>query len=85
MSDYLKSPRVEDINENFDPVKWWSERQNKSPILCKIAKDYLAMMVTSVPSERTFSQGGLTVTKSRTQLHSQTVRELICLKSWIDL
>jgi hypothetical protein len=56
----LKSPRKEDTCDNFDPVKWWSEKQNKSPVLRKIAKDYLAIIVTSAPLERTFSHGGLT-------------------------
>ena len=62
---------------NFKKTPW--------EILSKIAKDYLSIMPTSVPSERTFSQSDLTVTKSRSSLHSETVRELVCLKSWNKL
>ena len=34
---YKAQKKIEENSEKFDPVKWWSERKNKSPILCKKA------------------------------------------------
>ena len=45
-------------------------------------QDYLAIMSTSVPCEQLFSLAGLTVTKSRNSLDNETVRAVLCLKSW---
>ncbi|CAG8451817.1 613_t:CDS:2 [Dentiscutata erythropus] len=47
-----------------------------------MAKDYLAIMSTSVPCEQLFSLARLTVTKSRNSLDNETVRAILCLKSW---
>ena len=60
LTAYLKSPRIQP-SEKFDSITWWCEHKKDFPILSKIAKDYLSIMPTSVPSERTFSQSGLTV------------------------
>jgi len=81
IQSYLSSPRVENT-ANFDVVLWWSRQQITYPILRKISKDYLSMMPTSVESERNFNIGGMTATSSRSSLNPETVRELMCLKSW---
>ena len=46
-----------------------------------MARDYVSLMPTSVPSEKTFSIGRLTVDDTRTKLHS---KKLLCLKSWLN-
>ena len=48
-----------------------------------MAEDFLAMQAASVYSKQAFSGRALTVTKLRNNLHPNTVRELICLKSWL--
>ena len=79
VTEYLKKPRVENCSD-FEPIKWWS----KSPLnfLKLVAKDYLSISPSSVPSEQTFSAGGLFVTKDRTSLDPKSVKNLICLNSW---
>ena len=37
----------------------------------------------SVSSKRSFSVGGQTISKDRCNLHTETARELMCVKSWI--
>ena len=69
-------------SRKFDLVQWWGENQTKYKILSKIARDFLSIMPTSAPSERAFSAGGLEVTKLRCSLHPESVRQLVCLKSW---
>lgn len=82
LSTYLKQPPIIYSNE-YDILQWWKENNKDLPIMAQIAKDFLSLMPTSVPSEKCFSIGTLTVDKNRTRLHSNTVQELLCLKSWI--
>ena len=55
--------------------------QTQYPTLARIARDYLAIQGSSVPSERSFSSGGLTDTKSRNPLSPETFEALQILKS----
>ncbi|KIJ06510.1 hypothetical protein PAXINDRAFT_91882, partial [Paxillus involutus ATCC 200175] len=50
------------------------------PILSHMARDYLAIQGSTTPSERSFSQGGLTVTLLCNSLHPDTVEALQLLK-----
>lgn len=68
----------EPSNIKFDTLNFWKNNQLKYPILSSLAKDYLRIQPTSVPSERSFSQGGLTVTKVRNR------QKIMCLKSWLN-
>jgi hypothetical protein len=50
------------------------------PIWVSLAQDYLAIMSSSVSSERAFLQGGITITKQCNQLKADIVEALQCLK-----
>ena len=69
---YINEPRIIFSNK-FDVIEWWRNNQGHFPILASIAKNYLCIQSTSVPSE---------VTKLRNQLNPETMRKLMCLKSW---
>lgn len=60
--------------------EYWRLSKDKYPILFLIAKDYLAIPPTSVPSESTFSKVGDIVTKKRNRLLPDTIKKLIILK-----
>ena len=49
-----------------------------------MAKDYLSIQVTSVPSEQAFSIAKNTITPTRNRLDPEKARASLCLKSWID-
>lgn len=51
------------------------------PTLARIARDYLAVQGSSVPSERAFSSGGLTGTRLRGRLSPDIFEALQVLKS----
>ena len=64
------------------PIIGWRDNQNQFPILANGAKDYLAIVATEVSSEVEFYQAGLIDNKTRSSLHTETVREIMCLESW---
>ena len=74
LHDYLtETVRIE------NPLKWWQINEGRYPKLAKLAKVYLAVPATSVPSERTFSVAGQTVSKLRASLDSESVDQIIFL------
>jgi len=62
------------------PLKWWRENCSLYPLLSPLAKAYLSIPATSVPSERVFSTAGDIVTAQRSQLLPENVDMLIFLK-----
>ena len=62
-----------------NPLNWWKLNSAKFPSLARLARSYLAMPATEVPSERVFSVAGLTVTKLRATLDPDNVDKIIFL------
>jgi hypothetical protein len=54
--------------------------QRYHPAWSSLAQDYLAIMLSSVSSERAFSQGGITISKLRSCLKGDIVKALQCVK-----
>jgi hypothetical protein len=57
---------------------------SRYPTWRTIAGDYLAIMASSVASERAFSSAGITISKRRNRLDGDIVEALQCLKSLIN-
>ncbi len=74
-------PKKKEIDD-FDLLQWWNLHSMDFPILSKMAKDYLTIQSSSVPSENLFSGAGNVITDSRNRLSSDTAQCLVCLKSW---
>ena len=53
------------------------------PTWRSLARDYLAIMASSVSSESAFSAAGITISKRRNRLEGDIVEALQCLKSLI--
>ena len=62
-----------------DPLEWWRANSFRYPLLSHLAKKYLSIPATSVPSERVFSTAGNIVTKKRACLDPSTVNMLVFL------
>ena len=43
---------------NFEVLGWWKDNSSRYPMLSKVAKDVLAVAVSTVPYESAFSTGG---------------------------
>jgi hypothetical protein len=61
------------------PLTWWKVNELKFPLLSHLAHRLLCIPATSAPSERVFSNAGLTIAKDRARLAPETAGELIFL------
>lgn len=72
-------PRTPD----FDVLTWWKANKGKYPILHQIARDVLAIPVSTVASESAFSASGRLISPHRSRLLPKTVEALMCGRNWI--
>lgn len=62
------------------PLIFWRQRGKQFPNLACLARKYLSIPATSVPSEQIFSLAGRMVTERRTFLSGQSVERLVFCK-----
>ncbi|GJX51477.1 zinc finger BED domain-containing protein RICESLEEPER 2-like protein [Tanacetum coccineum] len=62
---------------------WWNHNMAKFLILSQVAKHVLAMPISTVASESTFSTGGRVIDRYRSSLTPKTVEALICAQDWL--
>jgi hypothetical protein len=73
-------PMVPRENDQWnDPLVWWRVNHHTYPNLAKLARKYLCIPATSAPSERVFSQAGLTIANARARLLPDHAEDLIFL------
>lgn len=70
-------------DSKFDILLYWKDQQATYPIMSKIAKDILAIPITTVASESTFSMGGRILNRWRASLLSRHVEALILTRNWL--
>ncbi|CAN0876620.1 Putative AC9 transposase [Linum grandiflorum] len=80
---YLESEDEDDDDKQFDILAWWKVNSSKYPILAMMARDVLAIPVSTVASESAFSTGGRVLDVFRSSLSPLVVESLICAQNWI--
>ncbi|OMO58912.1 putative Zinc finger, BED-type [Corchorus capsularis] len=70
-------------SQDFDILNWWKTLGIRYPTLQKIAKDILAIPVSTVASESAFSTSGRVVSPHRSRLHPNTLEALMCSQNWL--
>jgi hypothetical protein len=86
LEKYLTDPILKIGKNNqhtFDILAWWKAHKEEYPILGQLARDVLAMQVSTVASESAFSAGGRVLDPFRTRLDPTMVEALVCTKDWI--
>ncbi|KAL4569982.1 hypothetical protein LXL04_025631 [Taraxacum kok-saghyz] len=68
---------------SFSALEWWNVHKLKYRVLSLMARDVLAIPISTVASEATFSAGGRVIDAYRASLGTETVQMLICGGDWI--
>ncbi|XP_033145844.1 zinc finger BED domain-containing protein RICESLEEPER 2 isoform X2 [Brassica rapa] len=86
LETYLKesvvNPRTM-LGVEFDVLSWWKVHYSKFPILAEIARDVLAIQVSSVASESAFSTSGRIINPHRSCLTHYMIEVLMCSEQWM--
>uniref|UniRef100_A0A9I9E5H5 Transposase n=1 Tax=Cucumis melo TaxID=3656 RepID=A0A9I9E5H5_CUCME len=69
---------------DFDILQWWKMNSDQFEVLGHMARDILAIPVSTVASESAFSTGGHVVDSSRCSLAPKTVEAFICTQNWLN-
>lgn len=80
---YLSDGVERGVSDEFDVLLWWKTNSAKYPILSCVAKNVLAMPITTVASESAFSTGGRVIDPFRSSLTPKTAEALICAQDWL--
>jgi hypothetical protein len=70
-------------NDNFDILGWWKLEGTRYPTLKLIARDILAIPITTVASKSAFSTSGRLLSDHRSRLTPKMLEALMCSQSWL--
>ena len=73
----------EEGGDIFDVLGWWKNNTSKYPILFQVARNVLAILVSKIASESTFSALGRVLDHFHSSLSPLTVEALICTQNWL--
>ncbi len=82
INEFMSYANLPAYSGDLNPLEWWKINETQYPNLAKMARDYLAIPATSVPSEQSFSISKNLITDNRNRLVGKTIRASMCLKSW---
>ncbi|KAM3198904.1 hypothetical protein P3L10_034341 [Capsicum annuum] len=80
---FEKHKEISGDSEQFDILCWWKVNEPRFTILTEMARDVLAIPISSVSSECAFSTEGRVIDPFRSSLTPKLVQSLICLRDWL--
>ncbi|XP_050290476.1 zinc finger BED domain-containing protein RICESLEEPER 2-like [Quercus robur] len=84
MEKYLAENCESRRDVKFEILGWWKANSDRYPVLSKMARDVLAVPVSTVASESAFSTGGRILDPFRSSLSPLMVQNLICAQNWLQ-
>ena len=64
-------------------MAWWKVNSTRYVILSEVARDVMAILVSTVASKSIFSTGGRVLDPFRSSLALKIVGALICAQNWL--
>ncbi|GKA00433.1 zinc finger BED domain-containing protein RICESLEEPER 2-like protein [Tanacetum coccineum] len=74
-----------DKNVCFDILQWWKVNSQRFLILSLMARDLLAIPISTVASESVFSPSGRVLESYRSSLGDKTIACLVCPQDWLRI
>lgn len=84
LEKYL-SEDTEPEDNKFDILGWWKVNSSRFPVLAKMARDVLAILVSTIASEAVFSTTRRSLDDFRTSLTPFMVQALVCTQDWLRI
>ena len=81
--DHFIDEEVLKRSEDFDILAWWKSNDFKYPTLQRIARDILAILVTTIASKSTFSTSERLLSSHHSRLHLKTIEAMMCAQNWL--
>ena len=79
------SEDIVDEGDSFDVLRWWKLNSERFPVLSLMARDVLAVPISTVASESAFSTGGRVLDSFKSSLSPKIVKALICTSDWLRM
>ncbi|XP_074296583.1 zinc finger BED domain-containing protein DAYSLEEPER-like [Silene latifolia] len=79
---YLDEARLNHTLD-IDILSWWKDNGKRFSTVANMARDILAIPVTTVASESAFSMGSRVITKWRASLKPETADALLTTRTWL--
>ncbi|CAN1244683.1 Putative AC9 transposase [Linum perenne] len=83
LDKYLREEPDDLPDPKFNVLDWWKLNSHRYPILSQMARDVLAVPISTVSSESAFSTGGRVLDAFRSSLTPRIVEALICTQDWL--
>jgi hypothetical protein len=81
--DRYLAEECEEDHRKFDILAWWKGQSSRFPILSSMARDVLAIPISTVASESAFSTGGRILDDFRSSLTPFMIEALVCSQDWL--
>ncbi|XP_019178818.1 PREDICTED: zinc finger BED domain-containing protein RICESLEEPER 2-like [Ipomoea nil] len=69
---------IVDEDDSFELLRWWKQQSERFHVLSKMARDILAVPISTVASESAFSTSGRVLDAFRSSLTPRIVEALVC-------
>lgn len=83
LSEFKKYLNLPLAGKKVNCLEFWKIHQSEFPLLSQMARDIFPIQSASVSVERDFSSSARVVTPDRAALKPETIRAVMCVKSWL--